>query len=202
MWNGKPLLLEHGSPVQSMIFQTTIHGNGTHTESSRHVTAQGPLIGDIAPTGMISCLVLHMPHMGAIAIGIEVLARAMEAYPSTEALVLRCLHDGIPEHPDFGGVDIPYITPDAMLYLADRGIQHFLTDLPSVDPEQDDGALAAHHAYWSEDSETDRGHSTITELLSISPDQAEGIYLVQIAPLRLDLDAAPSRVIIYHTEKL
>ncbi len=202
MWQGTPLLLEHGSPVQSMILQTTIHGNGTHTESSRHVTSDGPYLGDIAPSRLMTCLVLHISHLGAIAISDDTLALAMEPYPRTEALVLRCLDTSVPQYPDFGGMDIPYLSADAMTYLADRGIEHFLTDLPSVDPEQDGGALAAHHAFWAGDRETDRRQSTITELLHIAPDQPEGIYLIQIAPLLLDLDAAPSRVIIYQTEKL
>ena len=50
---------------------------------------------------------------------------------------------------------------------------HLLLDLPSVDREEDDGVLAAHHAFWDFPRTTDL-QRTITELLFVPDEVRDG----------------------------
>lgn len=110
---------------------------------------------------------------------------------------------------DWSGNSAPYFEPDALAYLRDIGIVHLLTDFPSVDPEEDDGRLEAHHEWWglpqrSQAGNTvkmDEGHprfsSTITELIFVSDSVEDGIYMLNFQVPNLRTDAVPSRPVIY-----
>ena len=74
-------------------------------------------------------------------------------------------------------------------------MRHLLLDLPSVDPEHDGGALAAHKAFWGLPDRPRHG-ATITELIAV-PDTAEdGLYLLNLQTAALENDASPSRPIL------
>ena len=110
---------------------------------------------------------------------------------------------------DWSGNSAPYFEPEALAYLRDIGIVHLLTDFPSVDPEEDDGRLTAHHEWWglsqrSKDGNTftvDEGHprfsSTITELIFVPDSVEDGIYMLNFQVPNLRTDAVPSRPVIY-----
>ena len=62
--------------------------------------------------------------------------------PSCEAVVIRTY----PNPPSkrgrsWSGSNPPYLDPKAAAWLAAEGVLHLLIDLPSVDPEEDGGAL-------------------------------------------------------------
>ena len=88
---------------------------------------------------------------------------------------------------------------DMISKLREKGIDHLLIDLPSVDREQDNGQLLAHHAFWNYPEQT-RLQSTITEFIYVPNEVADGMYLLnmQIAPF--ENDASPSKPVLYAFE--
>jgi len=77
--------------------------------------------------------------------------------------------------------------------MVDQGIEHLLIDLPSIDPEVDGGALAAHRALWTEDGR----HRTITELIRVPTSLTDGLYLLNLQVAAFENDAAPSRPVVF-----
>jgi kynurenine formamidase len=88
-----------------------------------------------------------------------------------------------------------YFEAAAASWLAEKGVDHWLIDLPSVDRESDGGALAAHHAYWNY-PDNPRRDSTITEFVYAPDTLEDGRHLLNLQTAPFDLDATPSRPII------
>ena len=86
--------------------------------------------------------------------------------------------------------------PEAIDLLVKAGIQHLLTDLPSVDREEDGGQLLAHKTFWNYPAEINR-KNTITEMIYVPNAVVDGQYLAQIQIPSFQLDAAPSRIFLY-----
>ena len=82
-------------------------------------------------------------------------------------------------------------------------VDHLLVDLPSVDRMQDNGLLLAHRAFWGMPqgsaalSQATHPHATITELIYVPDNVADGNYLLNLQVAPLDADAAPSRPLLY-----
>jgi hypothetical protein len=78
-----------------------------------------------------------------------------------------------------------------------------------VDPEEDDGRLAAHHEWWGLSQRSEAGNtltvsqdhsrfsSTITELIFVPDLVEDGIYMLNFQVPNLRTDAVPSRPVIY-----
>jgi arylformamidase len=87
--------------------------------------------------------------------------------------------------------------------LRETGINHLLVDMPSIDRIFDDGKLSNHRIFWRiepgafEVSAESLIHNTITELIYVPNEIANGEYLLnlQIAPFASD--ASPSRPVLY-----
>ncbi|MEZ5014652.1 MAG: hypothetical protein R2794_10205 [Chitinophagales bacterium] len=99
-------------------------------------------------------------------------------------------------HRNYNNSNPPYFDPEWMAMLAMYGVSHFLTDLPSVDPEVDGGALKAHKAFWDY-PEKPRMHATITELIYVPDSLPDGYYLLELNPAPIGTDAAPSNPVLY-----
>jgi len=80
-----------------------------------------------------------------------------------------------------------------------------LTDLPSMDKEDDGGHLIAHRAFWGlsageTDPPEDRStltRRTITELVRAPAALLDGAALLNLQVAPIALDAAPSRPVFY-----
>lgn len=177
------------------------HGNGTHTECLRHVAdvplwiADAPrsflLLGQlltVQPTAQATITAQHLVTIGQVE---GVSAAILRTLPNDPATVER----------DWSGADPPYLTEEAARLLVERGIEHLLIDLPSIDPESDGGALRAHRAFWDV-SKAPRQQATITELCSIPEAIADGFYLVQLGILPIESDASPSHVVLYPAQRV
>jgi hypothetical protein len=100
----------------------------------------------------------------------------------------------------------PFFSTDAMHLMREIGINHLLVDLPSIDRIFDEGKLSNHRIFWSveqgafEVSGASLIHHTITELIYVPNEIADGNYLLnlQIAPFAAD--ASPSRPVLYAIE--
>ena len=85
----------------------------------------------------------------------------------------------------------------------ERGIEHLVCDLPSVDRAQDGGRLLAHRAFWgvpdgaTEAAAAARPRCTITELAYVPDEAPDGLYLLDLQVAAFMLDAAPSRPLLY-----
>ena len=115
----------------------------------------------------------------------------------TEAVVLRTVpNTGEKKHMDYSGTNPPYLEGEAASWLCSRGVNHLLLDLPSVDREEDGGALAAHKAFWGL-ADQPRPHATITEFIYVPDHLEDGRYLMNLQMAAFGNDACPSRPLLF-----
>ncbi|MBK9335171.1 MAG: cyclase family protein [Lewinellaceae bacterium] len=189
-----------GGPVNFFNVRINPHGNGTHTECVGHIARERYVLHE--------CLQEH--HFWAKLVSLyprradnsdRVLYRdqfeeVLEP-GEAEAFILRTLpNEDLKKQRNYSGINPPYLHPDAARYLAACGVQHLLLDLPSVDREEDGGALLAHHAFWQY-PEAVRQDCTITELIYVPNSVPDGYYLLNLQTTSLDLDASPSKPVIF-----
>ena len=94
-------------------------------------------------------------------------------------------------------IQIPlFISEDAALTIRNRGIKHLLIDTPSVDKENDDGKLLAHHAFWNVPANP-RFNCSITELIYVPEEVPDGTYLLNLSFASFNNDASPSKPVLY-----
>ena len=115
--------------------------------------------------------------------------------PAT-ALVIRSGPESERRNRNWSGANAPYLSSEALSWLADQGYEHLLLDLPSVDREEDGGALAGHRAWWRYPHAT-RLQATITELIVVPDQLAPGRYLLHLQVPHMQSDAAPSQPVLY-----
>jgi len=209
-----------GGSCNCSTYTLTPHCNGTHTECIGHLTAERLSVRDLCTDALSAALLISIrptrasstdestqpqPQPGDLvltraAIDAAVSAAAFEDY---RALVIRTLpNDASKLTRDYQREAAPYFTSQAMSWIVQRGIEHLVVDLPSVDRAEDEGYLSAHRIFWNlarsavaPGAEARRG-ATITELAYIDEQIPDGPYLLnlQIAPFAAD--AAPSRPIL------
>ena len=184
----------------------TPHGNGTHTECYGHISADPAATLDRCLRRYLFVARLVSVQARPQANGDEVILledvrRELEGGPFArlrpEALVLRTL----PNHrrkrtQQYSGTNPTYLEPALAAYLAEQHIEHLLLDLPSVDREEDGGQLLAHHAFWQFPAAT-RHAATITELIFVPDEVEDGLYLLNLQVTSLQLDASPSKPVLY-----
>ena len=82
------------------------------------------------------------------------------------------------------------------------GVKHLLIDLPSVDPEFDQGALLAHRIFWGYQNGTfTRTSCTITEMARIPKHVQDGEFVISLQTLDWESDAVPSNPVLYPVKK-
>ena len=117
------------------------------------------------------------------------------------ALIIRTLpNDSSKTSRQYSNTNPPYIHPDAMRLLVGAGIEHLMIDTPSVDREEDGGALEGHHIFWDYPDKP-RTNCSITELIFVPDYIEDGIYWLQLGIASFDNDAAPSRPILFEILK-
>jgi arylformamidase len=189
------------------------HGNGTHTECVGHILDGPYTIHECLTRAHFLAVVLSvtptLTDNGDQMITGTLLEECWQktvhgttSPPPLEALIVRTLPNG-PEKKrmDYSGTNPPFFTAEAMHWIGRKQIDHLLTDLPSVDREEDDGLLLAHKAFWGVPDSVQL-HKTITELIFVDNSVEDGIYLctIQIAPFQLDV--SPSRICVYSIKNL
>ncbi|MCC2545596.1 cyclase family protein [Hymenobacter sp. BT175] len=181
----------------------TPHGNGTHTECYGHISPDptATLNRHLRRFLFVARLVSVAPRpqlngdLVVMLADVEPLLTAAAVAP--EALVLRTLpNQDAKRSRQYSGTNPTYLEPALAHFLVARGIQHLLLDLPSVDREEDNGELLAHHAFWQYPEAT-RQDCTITELIFVPDEVADGLYLLNLQVTSLELDASPSKPVLY-----
>lgn len=189
-----------GGPVNFYNVRFNPHGNGTHTECVGHIARERFVLRDcLLDTHCVAKLASVYPRRtdeGDRVIfrdQIEELLQPGEA----EAFVLRTLpNDDRKKNLQYTGANPPYLHHEAAAWLVDCGIRHLLIDLPSVDREEDGGQLLAHRAFWRYPQAT-RVDCTITELIYAPETLPDGRYLLNIQTAAFELDASPSRPVLF-----
>jgi kynurenine formamidase len=197
------------------------HCNGTHTECVGHLT-RAPLDAHaVAPLGLIPAILITVepthtadgestdpiPQPDDQLITRGALERAWaDVQPSfaARALILRTLPNSPDKrHQDYTNQTPPYLTRQAAQLLVDRGIEHLVVDLPSIDRSHDEGRLTAHRIFFglppgdTELAHARRPNTTVTELAYIPDTLKDGPHMLEIQVPALGGDAVPSRPLLY-----
>lgn len=181
------------------------HGHGTHTECLGHITETVHSINKVLKNGFYTC------HL----VTVEPVRKWNEQYQewdevitgdqlqpllekkTTQALVIRTAPNS-PEKKsrNYSATNPPYMDISCIDLISQAGILHLLTDLPSVDRENDGGKLAFHKAFWRipEDPAFDK---TITEFIYADSQIRDGEYLLNLQTAPFENDATPSRPVLF-----
>ncbi len=211
----------HGASCNCEVVTFIPHCNGTHTECAAHLTRERLDAYRVAPVGLIPAVLLTVTPepAGSTREGTEPApdaqdllvtrsslegAWAAHALFAARALVVRTLPN--PEgkrQRDYTGQNAPYLSREAAQLVVERGIEHLVVDLPSIDREHDEGRLTAHHIFFglaagaTQLHAATRAHATVTELAYVPAGLGDGPYLLELQVPALSGDAVPSRPLLY-----
>lgn len=185
------------------------HGHGTHTETSGHIDLEANSINQVLTKYVFFANLVSLapqPYQGEesaemkrgdLVISKEVVAAKFPPHFRFDAVIVRTLPNGKDKlSKDYSNSNPPYFTAEALHYLRKAGVKHLLTDLPSVDREQDGGALLAHRAFWRSGFDGDK-ECTITEFIYVPDDVQDGNYMLHLQIAPFENDASPSRPVLY-----
>lgn len=183
------------------------HGHGTHTECLGHITEEVYSVNDR----------LQHYFFNAQVISIEPVLRINEkdgkedriitpeqlenVKDGVDAVVIRTLPNTLSKKSmNYSNTNPAYMDVEGADVLIKKGVKHLLIDLPSVDRENDEGKLVFHHRFW-EVPENPNHERTITELIYVPDDIADGEYVLELQMAAFRNDAAPSRPVLYEIKK-
>lgn len=197
------------------------HCNGTHTEGAGHLTREPLHAHRIVPRGLLPALLVSTkpipcgqtpessdppprPDDRLVTRGALLTGWPAEPPFAPRALVIRTLpNDPAKRARDYTDITAPYLTLEAVRFIVERGIEHLIVDLPSIDRAHDEGRLTAHRLFFglppgdSSLLHAARSQCTITELAYIPDDATDGAYFLQLQTPALNGDAVPSRPLLY-----
>lgn len=191
------------------------HGHGTHTECLGHITQEVHSVNACRIPAWIPCLLVsvvpdvladgdHVLGQGAVqrAVGAAWAALGLPSdAPMPPAVAVRTLpNEGGKARRNWSDTNPAYFEAGVLAGWAAAGVDHLLTDLPSVDRERDGGVLAGHHAFWCV-PDAPRFHATITEFLNVPNDVPDGLYLLNLQTAAFENDATPSRPLLFPCAK-
>ena len=106
---------------------------------------------------------------------------------------------------NYSNTNPPYLSEESAIFIREKGIQHLLIDLPSVDKEHDEGKLLAHKAFWNvkdvnQVNEDARFTCTITEMIYVNEEIQDGRYILNLQFASFENDASPSKPVLYSLE--
>ena len=192
-----------GAPVNFNNIFFNPHAHVTHTEGLGHITSVVYSVNQIShPLFYRAQLISVRPERrdnGDQIITIESLKSIN--IKNIEALIIRTLPNfREKKNARYSHSNPPYIDIACAKLMEEKGIQHLLIDLPSVDKEEDDGELAFHHAFWKV-PENPNHSKTITEFIFVPTDCLDGEYLMNLQVAPIENDASPSRPVLYKIHK-
>ena len=191
--------VKQGASINFNTITFNPHAHGTHTECVGHITETVYAINKqlkrffflaevvtVAPENQGEDFVISKKQL-QFALGNK----------KRQAIVIRTIPNTTEKlTAQYSNTNPPYLLEDAAEYLKNKGIEHLLIDLPSVDKEKDDGKLLAHHAFWNTKGET-RMQATITEFIFVPNAVKDGTYFLNLQIAPFENDASPSKPILY-----
>lgn len=202
--NGWVGAVSEGGSVNFRNISFNPHGHGTHTECAGHITQDVLSINERLPKHFLCAQLISIEPIDRMnrddlmdkVITLEQLQEITFA-EGVEALLIRTLPNGdekLSMH--YSDTNPAYLEASIAPFLIEKGIQHLLIDLPSVDREKDGGELAFHHAYW-EVAGNQANNNTITEMIFVPEQCADGPYFLNLQTAPFENDATPSRPVIF-----
>ncbi|MDG2014455.1 MAG: cyclase family protein [Pirellulaceae bacterium] len=200
------------------------HCNGTHTESVGHIVNEDVYVGhQTGDAFLTTALITLKPERWQLVetkqdsyrpplagedwvITRKQLQSAMQdaELPKTDALIIRTISPLEKKSVAYGEANPPaFLTVEAMQWVVEQEYRHLLLDLPSVDRMYDDGLLTNHHLFWlvpegsHELHAESRQDKTITEMVLVPEQVADGFYLMNLQVPALCTDAAPSKPVLF-----
>lgn len=201
-WTGK---VSEGASTNFNNIAFNPHGHGTHTECLGHITKNFYSINDALKTFFfLAELISVTPEASGedLVITRKLIENAL-AGKKPEALVIRTLPNlDEKKSKNYSHTNPPYLSEEAATFIRKSGIKHLLIDLPSVDREEDGGALLAHKAFWNVTDvynlNADARHdATITELIFVPDEIPDGTYLLNLQIASFHNDASPLKPVLY-----
>lgn len=175
------------------------HAHGTHTECLGHVTREKESVNQVLKRSWFVAELISVETTD-IANGRIITATEIDKkwqYQGVDCLIIRTLPNNHEKtKANLSNSNWPYLDVEAAKLIRERGINHLLIDQPSVDKEEDGGALAAHKAFWHL-PENPRQHATITELIFVPNNVQDGLYLLNLQTAPIENDATPSRPVLF-----
>ncbi len=188
-----------GGDVNFNNIQFNPHAHGTHTECVGHITEDfysvNKQLKQFFFLAEVVSVAAEQSGEGTV-ISKKQLQFAL-GNKKRDAIIIRTL----PNMKDklsyqYSKTNWTYLDEEAVAYLVKKGIKHLLYDLPSVDREEDGGALKAHRAFWNVDGKI-RKNCTITELIFVPNTIEDGEYLLNLQIAPFENDATPSKPVLY-----
>jgi kynurenine formamidase len=186
------------------------HGHGTHTECLGHITETIYSVNSALKTFMCKAQLVtvepttmwnHDQQQEDQVILKEQFDHVIWDN-DVEALIIRTLPNSTDKrHFDYSSANPPYLAEDMFELVEQLNIKHLLIDLPSVDREVDGGELRFHHLFWGVPM-APKHERTITELIFVSDDIADGVYVLDLQVAPFENDASPSRPVLYQIQSV
>lgn len=217
--------VEQGASCNCHTLTLIPHCNGTHTECVGHLTREPIDAHRVVPLGLVPALLVSteptnastsgestepVPQPGDLLITRRLLEKSWAAATAAgtpfqpRALVIRTLPNPVSkQHQDYSNLTPPYLSREATGLLVERGIEHLVVDMPSIDRSHDEGRLTAHRIFFGLPrgdttlAHAARANSTVTELAYIPDSIADGPYFLELQVPALGGDAVPSRPLLY-----
>lgn len=174
------------------------HAHCTHTETAGHILLERHSVHQHFKDHFTKALLLTVvPKEGKVQLTDFMDAWKTQNSTEVRSVIIRTELDALAATTrNYSNTDWPYLDAEIGAFLREQGVDHLLIDQPSVDQEEDGGALACHHAFWGPEPEATL-HRTISELLHIPSSVEDGMYLLNLQVAPLENDAAPSRPLLY-----
>ena len=214
-----------GGSVNFEQYKFIPHCNGTHTECVGHITHARISVHDCLQDAFIAASLISVAPEKAsetdetYAVGLNddellITRKAIEdsgfriqnsGFNKTPAaLIIRTLPNDVEKLTETYLKEIPpFFSTEAMLFLKEIGITHLLVDMPSIDRIFDEGRLSNHRIFWNiepgafEISKASFVNKTITELIYVPNEVADGFYLLNLQIAPFSADASPSRPLLF-----
>ncbi len=194
--------VSEGASINFNDIQFNPHAHGTHTECVGHITADFHSVNQKLSRYFFKAEVITLApekYQDDLVISRKQLQYAL-GDKKREALVIRTLpnlNDKL--NRQYSNTNPPFLLEQAAEFLVEKGIEHVLIDLPSIDKEKDGGALLAHNAFWNTGGEV-RYTATITEFIFVPNSIKDGPYFLNLQVAPIENDASPSRPVLYKIE--
>ncbi len=175
------------------------HGHGTHTECVGHISKEPYTINECLKQFFFLANVVSVIPEKKGEDSVITLEQIEGVFKNNEAtaIVIRTLPNTDQKlRMQYSSTNPTFIDDKAVQYLIDKGIDHLLIDTPSVDKEEDGGALISHHTFWNYPDNT-QIHRTISELIFVPDNVVDGTYFLNIQIASFENDASPSKPILY-----
>lgn len=193
-----------GGSVNHQTLHWTTHGNGTHTECFGHISADfnGTMAHCFTHILTTCLLVSQQPAVRGNDLILDNLQDHVWQQEGVEALAVRTLPNGIHKtKKKYSGTNPPYWDKSVTEKIGKAGYRHLLTDLPSLDREQDGGLLSAHKSFFGWPTPF-VPYRSVTELIFVPDSVPDGLYLLCLQILRIQSDASPSRPVLISLKKV